>query len=228
MAVTGAVGSVVACASTAAPFEPEDGGTAFDGDPVADAATRRDSGKKPADLDDSSAPDESEEDAAPDSGVVGPQDAGKDAPPPVDCGPPGQVFTSPLGPFCPFQAGGTFSNCAVGEHCCQYAEVSATPSTCSAGPTACAVAITTGFDWRCDETNDCPGGQICCFAGIITPHPQCSGLYSASPNVHATACRPAACAAGETRTCGSTADCPAGQTCTGMRLRGKHFGFCRP
>jgi hypothetical protein len=156
-------------------------------------------------------------------------DGGADAAASEDCGAiETQLFTSPLGPFCPFQAGNAFSNCAVGEHCCEYAEQDGVPSTCSAGPTACGVAITTGFDWRCDESNDCPGGQVCCFAGAITPHPTCAGRYSASPLTHATACRPAACAPGETRTCGSQSDCPAATTCTPMRLRGKHFGFCKP
>jgi hypothetical protein len=147
----------------------------------------------------------------------------------LDCGAPGnQVFTSPLGPFCPFQAGGVFRNCAVGEHCCEYAEDAGAASSCSAGPTACGVEIASGFDWRCDEGNDCPSGQVCCFAGAIAPHPVCAGQYSTSPTVHSTACRIGACAAGETRTCGSSADCAPGATCAGMRLRGKHFGFCQP
>jgi hypothetical protein len=213
-ATLAAAAAVIACSTTTVlPIEVAGEG----GAPKGAAAT---------DQDDARADDERE---AGREGIDGdlPGDAGADASL-VDCGVPGQFFTSAQGPFCPFQSGDVFSNCAVGEHCCEYAEAANIPSTCSAGATACAVEIATGFDWRCDETNDCPGGQVCCFASPVTPHPQCIGQYSGSPDAHSTACRIGACAAGETRTCGSQADCPLGTTCTGMRFRGKHFGFCKP
>ena len=156
-------------------------------------------------------------------------DSGDGGTGPKDCGaPPGLVFTDIEGPFCPFQANNVFDHCAVGEHCCEYAAESALPSTCNAGATACAPAISTGFDWRCDETNDCPANQVCCFDSPITPDPSCSGHYRAPASAAQTACRPGACLASETRTCGSQADCPVGTKCTGMRFRGKHFGFCKP
>ncbi len=219
-----AAASVILAACTSTVLETEGGDAG--GVPGDDAATRPDT-SRPS-VDGGADPDAS---VAEDGGhdAHAPSDGGQDAKPLVDCGTVSpQVFTSALGPFCPFQAGNVFNNCAVGEHCCEYAEEAGVPSTCSAGPTACGVEIATGFDWRCDETNDCPGGQVCCFAGAITPHLQCAGQYSAPAGTHSTACRIATCAAGETRTCGTQADCPAGTTCTAMRLRGKHFGFCKP
>lgn len=196
-----------------APTDPSDRDGATDRDPSKEAPPDEVDAGRTSDTKDAG------DEAAP------PGDAGADAN--VVCGPAGHVFTSENGPFCPFQADDVFDNCALGEHCCEYAEELGKPSVCRAGMTACDVEIATGFDWRCDERNDCPGGQVCCFAGAITPHALCADRYSASPDVHASACRPTACAAGETQMCGSQADCPLGTTCTGMRLRGKHFGFCK-
>jgi len=151
-----------------------------------------------------------------------------DARPPVDCSapPPAPLFTSLAGPYCPFQAGSVFSNCQLGEHCCEYAEGDGIPSTCSAGATACGVAIATGFDWRCDESNDCPGGQVCCFGGTIAPRLECPGQFAASVNAHGSACRAGTCAVGEMRMCSSSGECAAGQLCLPIRVRGKHFEFC--
>jgi hypothetical protein len=151
-------------------------------------------------------------------------DGGGSADSGTTCPPVGQIFTSVEGPFCPFQQGGVFDHCAVGEHCCHYPIESGLSATCNAGAVACAPAIANGFDWRCDETNDCPSSTVCCFAGSITAIPQCPGTYSHVGS--ATACR-SACAIGEMQTCGSQADCPIGKTCTGVRIRGKHVGICR-
>jgi len=161
-----------------------------------------------------------------------PKDAGVDSGgPPItepSCPPVGQVFTSPKGPFCPFQQGGVFDHCNVGEHCCHYPIESGLAATCNAGSVACAApAITTGLDWRCDESNDCPGANsVCCFAGTVTPIAQCPGTFASTGT--GSACRAASqCAAGELQTCGSQSDCPLGKTCTGVRIRGKHVGICR-
>jgi hypothetical protein len=156
-------------------------------------------------------------------GAVKPDAGGADSG--TTCPPVGQVFTSVEGPFCPFQQGGVFDHCAVGEHCCHYPIESGLSATCNAGAVACAPAIANGFDWRCDETNDCPATTVCCFAGSITPIPQCPGTYSHVGS--STACRSSCTAATEMQTCGSQSDCPIGKTCTGVRIRGKHIGLCR-
>ena len=208
-----------ACTTTVLQAEnPDAGALDLDGGPPAADARAADDRPVYPDLPDDGRADGAVKDAA----------ATGDAKPPVDCSAPAPtpLFTSPTGPYCPFQAGGVFGNCAVGEHCCEYAQGDGNPSTCNAGPTACGVAIATGFDWRCDEANDCPTSQVCCFAGVIGPRLECPGLFTSSPTAHGSACRVGSCVAGEARMCSSSAECPAGLQCREIRVRGKHFGFC--
>jgi hypothetical protein len=184
-----------------------------DGDDGAPPDTRKDGGKdgsaRDTGTDTGGGSDASSSDAAADAGV--------------DCGAPYKIFTTDAGPFCPFTAAGP-ARCATSEHCCEYVADSGLPSTCNGANAAC-VASPGVIDWGCDEANDCPADEVCCFVGaIVQDRPECP-LYRGA-NVSGTVCRPGACNAGEAVVCGSQADCANG-TCTGMNMRGKDLGFCK-
>jgi hypothetical protein len=221
-------------------FTAEDAGAQTDDGGTDDAETR-DSGKDAKGTDDSGGADSGTLDAGADSGDAGADsgtldagadsgtldagadsgtlDAGADA----ECGAPYKIFTSDAGPFCPFTLNGPAS-CATGQHCCEYLADAGLSSTCNEANAAC-IASQGVVDWGCDEANDCPSNEVCCFVGtVVQDRPECP-LYR-GVNVAGTVCRPGACNAGEKVICGSQADCSQG-TCVGMNMRAKDLGFCK-
>jgi hypothetical protein len=142
----------------------------------------------------------------------------------VDCGAPYTIFTNANGPFCPFTEAGPGS-CAVGQHCCEYTLEAGVPSTCNEAAGACA-ALSGTIDWGCDEQNDCPASEVCCYVGQLKQDdPACPNLRGT--NVSGSVCRPGTCNTGERVACGTQADCVSG-TCTGINVRGKDLGLCLP
>jgi hypothetical protein len=212
-----------------------DGTDAADGDldpGDRDSGGKRDAGGRDATGDSSdsdAASDSGQGDSGADAGETGAADAGRDAATDfdagsdADCGAPYKIFTSDAGPFCPFTATGPV-NCPVTDHCCEYLSDSGLPSTCNAANAAC-IPSPGVVDWGCDEKNDCPSGEVCCFVGGITQDRSCP-IYHGT-NVTGTVCRPGVCNAGEKVICGKQADCTSG-TCLGMNMRGKNLGFCGP
>ncbi len=198
-----------------------------DADPPRRDGGRTDAGGK--DAGDAANPDATGSDAAPDSAESdgasddASADTGTDAGMDAECGAAHRVFTNDAGPFCPFTATGP-ANCAVTEHCCEYRADAGFPSTCNGANAACVVSPGV-IDWGCDEQNDCPTSQVCCFIGaIVQDRPECP-VYR-GVGVSGTVCRPGACNAGETVACGAQADCTSG-TCLGLNVRGKNLGFCQ-
>jgi len=109
------------------------------------------------------------------------------------------------GPYCPFQAEGTVSsNCALGQHCCQYGPGSGKKSVCNDAGVPCDPGINDfGVDWWCDDTGDCNGNGYCCLEGEIIVNQQCN--YMAGSGATRTFC--ATTCAGRQQVCSSTGDC---------------------
>jgi hypothetical protein len=173
-----------------------------------------------------------------DSGAGG-SDAGTDAN--VDCGRPATIRTSPeAGPFCPFQAPGSRSNCALGSTCCLQGQ--GTPSVCAVGTAeACPEVATDGgvpaTRWECDENSDCGEGNACCLVGsggdagaprAVPLSAACSSQFRLVGG-RGTRCK-ASCAADDVEVCnavdGGTSPCTAG-TCVAVSTFGKDLGVCR-
>lgn len=155
-----------------------------------------------------------------------------------DCGVP-TLQQAGAGPFCPFQqfsdGGPEFSSCALGEHCCDYRGISPSPaSTCNAGGVVCASqADYVTLDWACDIAGNCPANNVCCMYGkdsgttnVVADNACASGALLRALNVGGAHCV-VACAAGEIKLCGSSADCLNGMTCTAFSTNAKTLGFCR-
>ena len=158
-----------------------------------------------------------------DTSTPPPQDAG------ADCAKAPNFHPTPeAGPFCPFQkaadGGALFGECALGSHCCLYAQNSMLPSTCNTAQTACADAGTADFE--CEESSDCVGiDMVCCLKGSVKKDPVC-GTYFGSL-VNGTTCRKTTCMPMETLVCDSAqATCPAGQTCQPFKTKSIELGGC--
>jgi hypothetical protein len=205
-------------------------------DPDTAPVPKKDSGPHPADAgaDHDASLTDAAADAPADSGVDASGDTGSDAAADGapsdggladgDCGPPFTIFTNDAGPFCPFTAAGP-ANCTVGQHCCEYTLEAGVASTCNEANGAC-LPLPGTIDWGCDEKNDCPGSEVCCYVGQLKQdNPSCPALRGTS--ISGTVCRPGACNSGERVACGSQADCASG-TCTGINARGKDLGLCIP
>lgn len=178
--------------------------------------------KQPHGNDGSTPPDPpGEEDAAPPT----PRDGGTDAIVTADCGTAPSLHPSPeAGVYCPFQAVGAPSRCAIGTHCCVYPTNAGKVATCNPLGVACDPVEGTA-DFGCDEPADCPGaGQVCCLKGTVEKDPAC---YAFGKGVTATTCRPTACAVDEAQICSGSGQCPAGKTCVPFATRGKELGACR-
>src|SRR5579885_1583589 len=119
---------------------------------------------------------------------TGVQDAG------ADCKnvPSNFPFTTDSGPFCPFQQGadgGTlFSACNDGQHCCIPGSTSI-PSTCQNGTCVFTTDAATNSDFECNESNDCPGNNICCLKapGHLAQDPGCT-MYDFVSSQRGTYC----------------------------------------
>jgi hypothetical protein len=127
--------------------------------------------------------------------------------------------------YCPFSGidGGANAFCAPGtEHCCEVA-AGGGASMCTATGTACPAQA---VDWQCaDPAADCNSGQICCAAGatLVLGATGCANFAS---HLTATTCTAAGGCTGGITMCTSTAECPAGQTCTPFVKGGNPVGGC--
>lgn len=153
----------------------------------------------------------------------------------VECGTLALHPDPDAGPYCPFQAGGdggVFANCGIGQHCCEYSVDSGLPSTCNGGSTACNSAINNGgYDWHCDEPNDCAdAGTTCCIEGnVIVPDKLCPATTAFVTGVTGSACKTSCVmtdAGGEVQMCQSQSDCTGGKTCLTFKKVGKNLGVC--
>lgn len=155
-----------------------------------------------------------------------PKDAGADVVVTPDCGAAPTLHPSPgEGVYCPFQAVGAPSKCAIDAHCCVYPAAAGKPATCNQAGVACE-PVEGMADFACDEPADCPGGsnRMCCMKGTVEKDPTC---YSFGKGVTGSRCRLDTCAAGEEQLCSGSGQCPAGKTCVPFATRGKELGACR-
>lgn len=158
------------------------------------------------------------------AGDTGPQDAG------ADCKTPSGPFTTDAGPFCPFQVapdGGTlFSDCPNGDHCCVSGSTSV-PSTCQATACVFTTDASTNSDFQCNESNDCPGNQVCCenAGSEVLQDPGCTSYWFVSKQ-HGTTCMNS-CPSGQAQICGSSSDCKNGGTCVPVNTKAMWLGACQ-
>lgn len=140
------------------------------------------------------------------------------------------------GAYCPFQAGpdgSTFGNCAVGQHCCEYAVSANLPSTCNAANGACATPdASPNYDWKCNEKDDCTGNDTCCIVGkVFTQDSLCSG-QAFTTGVTGSVCKPScttlqdAAPGNEVQMCAKSSECPNGKTCMPFKKAGGQYGVC--
>ncbi len=173
-----------------------------------------------------------------DSGVPS-MDAG------VDCGKLPTLHTPGLGPYCPFQEGGTgdaatlfFGDCPATDTCCDYQGPNGgPPATCAANAGACP-APDAGYiliAFGCDTKSQCPANNLCCMFGKdggttnVTTNPTCStGVLLKALNVGGTKCEPATqCAAGEIKLCADDTECTSPQKCTAFPTNAQQLGVCK-
>jgi hypothetical protein len=198
----GMASSLSACSS-------DDSG-APDGSNPKDSTTPTDTGTK----------DTSTTDTGP--GDAGPNDTGTGCEVSVPANAP---FTTDAGPYCPFQGdGSTFGACNNGQHCC----VTTAQNNCS--DTACPDADVS--DFQCNETNDCPSGNVCCEVAGSTvkgPDPGCSYDF-VSGQKGAVCVQGTACPTGQPQICGAASDCnvaaDAGNTCYPLDTKAMWLGVC--
>ncbi len=175
---------------------------------------------------DSTTKDTSSDNNTNDVATEGGQDAG------ADCKtvPTGAPFETDAGPYCPFQAsadGGTkFGACGQGFHCCDYTSGS-NPSVCEPNGTACAFEAGTNADFQCNETADCPNGNVCCMSNGATLGQDLGCSYFFASKDHGTSCvQGTACPGTQLQICGQTADCPNGKTCQPLNTLAVWLGVC--
>ncbi len=142
--------------------------------------------------------------------------------------------------YCPFSAvadGGASRYCTHGGHCCETPESAGTPSTCEDGGLTCPVVAST--DWQCEGTPDCAGGQVCCGAGKVENQPAQPGCApgggTVPPSIYVSGFTPGStCAAScagvgsgvPWQICSQTSECPSGQTCVPVLIKGNSVGAC--
>ncbi len=92
----------------------------------------------------------------------------------------------------------------------------------------------TTLDWACDVAAHCPSvSNVCCMYGkdsgttnVVVDNTCASGALLRALNVGGTHCA-VACAAGEIKLCGTSADCLNGMTCAPFSTNAKTLGICR-
>jgi hypothetical protein len=144
------------------------------------------------------------------------------------------MYTTP-GVYCPGDkddAGSTVT-CGAGQHCCETAYMSATPSSCQAAGAACA---TGDVDWECLQPADCAnfegGGAVCCVVGAtqMTVSGCDGGTWMEYSGFTGTKCM-ASCPSGGFTVCEQDSDCvsgDAGAHCNPSKSQGSDFGYCGP
>jgi hypothetical protein len=128
--------------------------------------------------------------------------------------------------YCPFSAvgdGGSNDYCDPSvEHCCDFGSPGS--SSCEATGTACGAG---GVDWACaDPATDCPASHpVCCAPGASIVLGSGTACTNSASSMTSTACVVAGGCTG-IQVCTSTAECPAGMTCTPFRQAGNDVGGC--
>jgi hypothetical protein len=116
----------------------------------------------------------------------------------------------------------------MGNHCCVPAEGTGN-SFCDPLATACAfpdASAPKNADFRCNETADCSGGEICCLnAGATLGQDQGCTYYYVSKDTGTTCMQ--SCGA-QPQMCGQDSDCTtSGQTCHQVSTLAQWLGVCQ-
>ncbi len=162
-----------------------------------------------------------------DSGTGG-QDSGgsSDAGTGSECGTTPALHPSDAGSiYCPFGPDGGAITCQ-NEACCISGKVGSAfpPSTCAMAGQCNFQADAGNTEIDCEQSADCPSGQVCCGGGPAPQQVQGCGYYQEKGMQYAKCA--ASCQAAEWQICSSNADCTGGKTCTPTKIKGAGIGFC--